>query len=230
MMVMKQLLCGDCIEVMKSLPQNSVDVVITSPPYNVGLNYNSYEDKIDDYKKFSLDWMKSVYDVMAESSRLYVILSDKLIFDIRYVGVDAKFDFVQMLTWCKPNFSGKIPGGRISQDWNNMTEHILLFRKGKRSSMLAGFDVGTTTHNYFVLASPQSNFKKDKRFHPAQFPMELPFKILSRTPGKTVLDPFMGSGTVGIACKRLGRDFIGIDIDPDYVKLSEDRINDYSIE
>ena len=83
----------------------------------------------------------------------------------------------------------------------------------------------SNTHSYFEICTPQSNFKEG-RFHPAQFPIELPDRIISRTPGNIVMDPFMGSGSTGIAAIKNQRNFIGIEIDPDYYEIAKKRIKE----
>jgi DNA modification methylase len=133
-----------------------------------------------------------------------------MIWWFKEIAEGAGWTYVQLLTWCKPNFVST--GKSISQDWNYMSETILLFRKGKRTPMLSDHDAGTT-HNWFNVATPQSNFT-DGRIHPAQMPFRLCRRILARTPGEPVLDPFAGSGQVCRAAKALGRSWVGIELVP----------------
>jgi site-specific DNA-methyltransferase (adenine-specific) len=213
---------GDCIEIMKGMNREIVDLVFTSPPYNVGLSYKSYDDN-DNWDVF-LEWIDGVYkqiaNVTADNGRIYSVLSDRLLFDLKPIQENHGLIFGQLLTWCKPNFGGG--AGRITGDWNYLTEQILLFRKGKRTKMING---ECNTHSYFVIPTPQSNYKEG-RYHPAQFPIRLPNNIISRTPGNVVFDPFMGSGTVGIAAIKNSRGFIGIEIDPDYYAIAKRRIQE----
>lgn len=208
------------------MPDASVDIVFTSPPYNVGLAYIAYDDNRE-WNEF-IDWLTSVYKeierVLSDGGRIYSVLSDKLLFDLKPIQDKLGLTFVQILTWCKPNLCGGT--SRISGDWNFLTEHILLFRKGKRTPMQNG---NSNTHSYFVIATPQSNFKEG-RFHPAQFPISLPDRILSRTPGDVVLDPFMGTGSTGLASIRNKRNFIGIEIDPNYFSVAEKRVKEAQIQ
>jgi len=218
------LYLGDCLEMMKEIPNDSIDVVFTSPPYNCGLPYESYNDNLsnEDFYQFNESWIHSCYSIMSvNGSRLYVVCSGKMIFDLRIIGENIGYKFAQVLTWCKPNLSSG--GGKISGDWNFLSEKIMLFRKGKRTAMI---NADTNTHDWFVIPSPQSNFKKDKKVHIAQFPLGLPKRILSRTPGDVILDPFMGSGTTGVACVQTGRKFIGIEIEPKYFDIAVKRIKD----
>ncbi len=82
-----------------------------------------------------------------------------------------------------------------------------------------------TTFNWFNISSPQSQFNGEKRkVHPAQFPVELAYRLLARTPGDVVLDPFCGSGSTLVAARKLGRHSIGIDVSADYIRIAEQRL------
>ena len=197
------------------IPDESIDIIFTSPPYNVDLEYNSYDDDLsdEDYEKFAWSWMSEAYRVLKFTGRMYIVISDSLLFFYKRISDAIEYlNFGQILTWCKPNLAGGTT--KITGDWNRLTEHILLLRKGSKTPMLDGHT--TTTHSYFVIASPQKNYKREIKIHPAQFPVMLPYRILSRTPGNVVLDPFSGSASVGVACKRLNRSFIGIELDHKY--------------
>jgi DNA modification methylase len=210
-----------CIEGMLSLPPESIGMILTSPPYNVGLKYDGYDDNLpdDEFKSFNRSWLEVAYGRTQESGRLYTIVSDTMLWWFREVAEAVGWQFAQKLTWCKPNFVGK--AGRISGDWSHMTEDILLFRKGKRTPMLHG---ESTTHNWFVETAPQSNYKEG-RIHPAQLPLGLCRKIIGRTPGDPVCDPFAGSGSVLVAAKELGRAFIGFDIVSSVAERANERID-----
>ena len=159
MTYLNKIICGDSLEIMKwKLAPESVDIIITSPPYNIGLEYDTYEDNIssEEYMYFTDEWLASAYRVTKDTGRLYCVLDDRLIWKVKPLAESLKWNYVQLLAWCKPNFSGK---GRINGDWNFMNEYVLLFRKGKRSMMLTS-DI-TTTHSWFKETAPQTNFKKD---------------------------------------------------------------------
>lgn len=212
MLPINQILIGDCREVMAGFPAESVGVILTSPPYNVGLKYEGFDDRLpeEDFRQFNFEWLQQAYRVAMDTARLYAVIGDKMLFWFRDYAEKAGWTYGQILTWCKPNFASH-PSG-ISQDWNIMSEHILLFRKGKRTPMLNSNGMATT-HNWFVEAVPQSNFKEG-RIHPAQMSLKLCKKILSRTPGEPILDPFCGSGQVLRAAKALMRAFVGVELVP----------------
>lgn len=211
MLPLGEIVIGDCREVMATFPPESVGLILTSPPYNVGLNYDGFDDNLpeNEFRQFNREWLEQAYRVAIDTARLYVVLHGEMLWWFRECAESVGWNYGQMLTWCKPNF---VSPSRISQDWNNMSEYILLFRKGKRTPMLNSNGIATT-HNWFVEATPQSNFKEG-RIHPAQMPLRLCKKIISRTPGEPILDPFAGSGQVLRAAKALGRAYLGVELVP----------------
>ena len=195
--------------------------MITSPPYNVGLNYGvAYQDKksVDEFKEINESWLKILYPVCKESSRFYVAVAESMIWWFKPMSESLGWTYGQMLVWCKTNISSP---RKISGDWNYMTDWFLLFRKGKRGPMLNSGD--SRTFNWFALATPQSNHK-EKRIHPAQWPTKLMRLIISRTPGEIILDPFMGSGSALLSAKQLGRQAIGIELEERYCELAVKRL------
>ena len=203
------------------LADESVGNILTSPPYNVGLGYDGFDDNMtdDEFVEFNAAWLKEGYRVISDGGRLYAVISDKMLWWFRGIAEDAGWSYVMKLAWCKPNFVGQ--AGRITNDWNYMTEDILLFRKGKRTPMLNGY---STTHNWFVETTPQSNHKGG-RIHPAQWPVSLCRRILSRTPGEPVLDIFCGSGSAMVAAKQLGIKYIGVDIVETVARRAKSRVD-----
>jgi len=220
-----KIICRDFLEIWGGIPQFTIDITITSPPYNIGLDYDTYDDTLSEleYEKFSGQWLANLYDITKDTGRLYLVLDDHLIWNLKPIAEEIGWKYVQLLTWCKPNFAAK---NRISGDWNKMTEHVLLFRKGKRNPMLSAWK-HTTTHSWFKETAPQTNFKKDylKKVHPAQMPVNLIRRWISRTPGQVVLDPFCGAGSVCIAARDMGRDYIGIDLSEEYCRLARERLS-----
>lgn len=215
---------GDALETLSRLSDadQRVGIVLTSPPWNVGLQYEVYEDDLpeQDFKERMQTWLYWTHGMATEGARAYVVVSDAMLFWFRGLAEREGWKWAQLLVWCKPNFAVH---GRISGDWNNMTEWILLFRKGKRTPMVSS-PIQATTHNWFTIPTPQRNFYKDQKLHVAQWPIELPMRILSRTPGDVVLDPFMGSGTTLRAAKDLGRKAIGIEIVEEYCEIAARRL------
>ena len=216
--MLNEIIVGDCVEVMRSFPDESIGMILTSPPWNVGLKYEGFSDDLpdDEFKEFNRRWLEQVYRVAKEGARAYVVVSDRMLWWLRSMGEEVGWNYVQLLMWCKPNI---VCPNRVSGDWNYMTENILLFRKGKRTPMNNAWGI-VNTFNWFVETVPQSNFREG-RIHPAQFPFSLCKKIIARTPGEPVLDPFAGSGQVLRAARALERTYIGIELVPSVAEKAQ---------
>ena len=216
---------GDCREISKAIPDEIVDIVFTSPPYNVGLNYSGYDDKLpeDDFWQFQKDWLTDAFRVARDGARLYVTVGDAMLWRFQSLAKAQGWRFHQLLVWCKPNLVGA-GRGRISKDWNTLSEWCLLFHKNKRTPMQAG-PRGVNTHNWTVAASAQSNFKGlQRKVFPAQMAYRVAYTWLARTPGDIIWGPFAGSGTTCMAAKALGRCYIAAEIDPDTAMLARERV------
>lgn len=214
------ILTGDAVDLMSQMPDESVNIVLTSPPYNIGLKYDGFSDELsqEDFEAFTRSWLTEAYRVTADHGRMMAIVHDEMLWWMRPMLEDIGWNWGQLLVWCKPNFVGGT--GRNSGDWNRMTEHIIQVRKGKRTPMLAA---DCTTHNWFLESTPQSNFNEG-RIHPAQLPLALCSHLLARTPGDMVLDPFAGSGSVLIAARGLGRQWLGFELVEEVAQRARDRM------
>lgn len=218
-----QVIEGDCLEVMKGIPDNSMDFCIADPPFNVDKDYqNGFNDKKLESDYFG--WLKErcgeIYRTLKDSGRLYIFNTDKNIFILKPLLEALGFSYVQTLIWFGPNLVNN--GTKISWDWHCMHEPILLMRKGKRTPMLNAGEI-TNAFSVLVHTRPQTNFHEG-RFHIAQKPLTLLKSIIARTPGQLGLDPFLGVGTFAKAMKDLERDFIGIEINPFYCAIARERL------
>jgi len=218
---LNKIICGDCLKVMKKMPDECIDLCIADPPFNVGKDYGNFDDKKSEIKYWT--WLEKriteIFRLLGENSRFYIFHTDKNIFTLKPICEKIGFKFHQTLIWYGPNLVGS--GGRISRDWSCMHENILLFHKGKRTPMLSSHK--TNCFSVQVHVRPQSNFKGG-RDHVAQKPYGLLTSIVSRSPGEVILFPFLGSGIDTRAAKDLHRNFIGIEINPKYCKIAEDRL------
>jgi len=216
---------------MKGFPDQSIPLVVTDPPYNCGKSYGKWKDNMPEkqYWKWYKEVFKEIYRVMAEG---YCYVSskannskDKQNFKVISMLEKIGFVFLQTIIWYRPNAS---KGGIRTLHWIPTHEPINFFQKGCPEFMLIpdrAFRI--LSHDVIVVASPQRNYKNG-RFHITQKPLKLYKTLISRTPGDLVFDPFVGSGTSAVAALQLGRNFIGIDIEPKNVKLSRDRISGFT--
>jgi modification methylase len=243
------ILRGDCIEVLKGLPDKSVDMVFADPPYNLQLGGdllrpdNSKVDAVDDdwdkfdsfaaYDAFTRAWLGECRRVLKDEGSLWVIGSYHNIFRLGAAMQDLGFWVLNDIIWRKSNPMPNFKGTRFT----NAHETLIWAAKSRDQKRytfnydaLKAFNEDTQMRSDWTLALCTGNERlKDEdgaKAHPTQKPEALLHRVLlsaSRV-GDVVLDPFFGTGTTGAAAKRLGRHFIGIERDETYAKLAEKRI------
>ena len=214
---MNKVIQGDCLEVMKGIPDKSVDCIITDPPY--GMNYqSSWRTATEKFKKIendnNIDWfpefIKECYRVLKDNSHIYIFCNDYNISKFRDLQESVGFKNKRTLVWVKNNHTS----GDLLGDYANKTEFINYAQKGRR--LLNG---GRDTN---VL-----NFSRvSKLEHPTQKPVDLNEYLIRKSTNEndTILDPFAGSGTTGVACKNLNRNFILIEEEQEYIDIINKRL------
>jgi len=243
------ILRGDCIEVLKGLPDKSVDMVFADPPYNLQLGGdllrpdNSKVDAVDDdwdkfesfaaYDAFTRAWLVECRRVLKDEGSLWVIGSYHNIFRLGAAMQDLGFWVLNDIIWRKSNPMPNFKGTRFTNAHETMI-WAAKSRDQKRYTFnydaLKAFNEDTQMRSDWTLALCTGGERlKDEngdKAHPTQKPEALLHRVLlsaSRV-GDVVLDPFFGTGTTGAAAKRLGRHFIGIEREETYAKLAEQRI------
>ena len=206
---------GDCIEIMqKDTFQHNIDVVFTSPPYNRKKNdkYDNYDDDVDDYFKFLSD----VVDNCMRIASKYVFINVQATYynktDV-YKLIGKYADILQnIIVWEKSN-----PFPSNGNNITNAYEFFLVFG----SEIFKSND--TYTKNHITTAV---NSESTTSIHKAVMKQEVADWFINKftLKGDTILDPFMGLGTTGISCKKMNRNFIGIELNEEYFKIAEDRI------
>lgn len=231
-----QLMQGDCLELMKNIPDGSVDMVLTDPPYGTtACKWDSvipFEPMWEQLKRIT---KKNGAIVMTASQPFTsaLVMSNPKMFSYEWVWVKSKITGVlnakkmpvrkheQILVFCDTkstgtyNAQGLIRKGTTTRQGGNSDNY------GSRSS--APYVQEFTNWPRDVIEIPSEG----KTVHPTQKPVAL-MEYLIKTytnEGETVLDFTMGSGTTGVAAKNLGRNFIGIELDPDYFQIAKDRID-----
>ena len=247
------LILGDCIEELKKLEDNSIDLLITSPPYNVGINYDNHNDNLseNDYWEFTKKWLDQTYRIMKIGGRICINIpimgnnpsmkkSNEYLFHLpKYLNIiKEQFLLRECITWIKSYaeydenvFCGANTawGSYLSPSCpylRSFSEFIIVAHKitpklqHKGISDLTKEDFLKFTKNVWFFPS------ESKRIHPASFPEELPLRCIKLFSyiGDTVIDPFMGSGTTGVVCKKINRRFIGIEKSEKYFIMAKQRI------
>lgn len=213
---------GDCLSLMKKLPDNSIDLVVTDPPYDVhagkggGAFGNRSSFKEIDFMSNGFD--KSILDELIRVMKkvnIYIFCSQKQIpLLINYFAVENKCNW-NLLTWHKTN-----PVPACKNKYLSDTEFIF-FAREKGVPILGEYK---TKKTYYV--TPLNTREKKLYNHPTVKPQEILQNLIvnSSNENDIVLDPFMGSGSTGVAALNNKRRFIGIELNKEYVKTATDRI------
>ena len=233
----------DALKGLRSIEKDSVHLIITSPPYNLGIDYGKYEDNRDnaDY----LTWMNTIWEecnrVLCNGGRLCINIGENKRTTIEippfcaFINQCVQLDMFYRGTiiWDKNSAAKHTAWGSWKSPSNPHLvprhEYILVFSKG--SYKLTGGKGDMTSEEFMLYTRTVWKFgteSKKKIGHPAPFPVELPRRLIKfySYQDQTVLDPFAGSGTVGVACVELKRKYILIEHSEDYCEISKKRIFD----
>ena len=214
---MNKIICGDCKKIMCGM--NDFDIIITDPPYNQNYKYNKYKDKksIKDYLEI-LSIIK-VPCVIIHYPEETINLLPKIFGDVKQV-VSWVYNSNtgkqhRLISWwgCRPDFK------KVRQSYKNLKDKRIIERikQGK---------IGAKLYDWWEIQQVK-NVSKEKTNHPCQIPEKVIENIILTTTmeNDTILDPFMGSGTIGVMAKKLNRNFIGIEISEEYCSIAKERIN-----
>lgn len=231
-----KILQGDCLQVMKQIPSGSVDCTVSSPPYNVGIDYGDFNDEKQwkEYRNLMEDVLTELFRITRNGGRvcwnipsfssrqnLYFIFQEIL----RKVGF---FQYAEII-WDKGQISSRTAWGSFASasEPNILPSHeyILVFYKGEKNH---GVGENTISKENFIKwtdgmwsFTPETNSE-----HPAPFPIELPQRCIEMFSykGETIFDPFIGSGTTALAAKKVGRKYIGVELSEKYVRIANERL------
>lgn len=216
----------NCINVMKNhIDNESVDLIVTDPPYliNFKANYRKYDDKFsspiknDNNPELISEYIKECYRILKNDSAMYMFCSfDKV--DFFKQELEKYFNVKNMIIWVKQN--GTM--GDLEAQFGKQYEIIFLVNKGRKKIN------GKRLTDVWEFGRVSSETQQ----HQNQKPIALIEQCIEKhsNKGDVVFDGFMGSGTTGVACKNLGRDFIGVEIDENYYKMAESRINEKMVQ
>jgi modification methylase len=249
LMDVDQILLGDCIEKLKQLPDESVDLVFADPPYNLQLerdllrpNNNSRVDGVhqawdkfdsfEAYDRFTRGWLGQCQRVLKPNGAIWVIGSYHNIFRLGAQLQDLGFWIHNDIVWRKTNPMPNFRGTRFT----NAHETLIWAGRDQSARVTYNYDAMKTGNDdlqmrsdwLFPICSGPERLKDEsgRKAHPTQKPEALMHRIILATTnaGDVVLDPFFGTGTTGAVARRLGRNWIGIERDPHYAAAAEARI------
>ena len=242
-----RILKGDCIEIMRGLPDKSVDMIFADPPYNLQLGGDLHRpdgstvDAVDDewdkfasfaiYDNFTKAWLKEARRVLKDDGTIWVIGSYHNIFRVGTAIQDEGYWILNDIVWRKANPMPNFKGTRFT----NAHETLIWASKSEKARYTFNYRAMKTLNDELQMRSDwvmpicggQERLKRNgTKAHPTQKPEALLYRILlaCTKPGDVVLDPFFGTGTTGAVAKRLGRHWMGIEREDAYIEVAEERI------
>lgn len=217
---------GDCLEVMKNIEDGSVDLVVTDPPYKTitggdsnGANSERPKGMLQGNRKLFKhqnikisSWMPEIYRVLKEGSHCYIFTNSLNLQEMLNEATKVGFKLHNLLVWEKNNCTP-------SQYYMKNCEYILFLRKGK-AKWINNIGDSKTVHKFNNIIG--------NKLHPTEKPVDLLeyYLLNSSEPNDIVFDPFMGSGSTGVACLNTNRNFIGIELDEGYFNIAQNRIEE----
>lgn len=245
----------DCLEGMKSIPSGLINLTVTSPPYNIGKEYEELIH-LKDYVSWCEGWIKEIHRISAHNGTFwlnvgYFEVPDKgLAVPIPYLLWDkTPFYFIQEVVWnyaagvaCKKRYSPR--NEKLLwyvKDFNDYVFNLddvrdpdVKYPNQKKNGKLKCNPLGKNPTDVWQIAkvtSGENRASVERTSHPAQFPMEMIDRIIkaSSKDGDIILDPFMGSGSTAECAMRNNRYVIGFELENKYIQLAEQRITNMSI-
>ncbi|KQO79795.1 site-specific DNA-methyltransferase [Rhizobium sp. Leaf262] len=240
---------GDCVAALEALPSQSVDAIFADPPYNLQLGGTlhrpdqSLVDAVDNdwdqfasfeaYDAFTRAWLLACRRVLKPNGTIWVIGSYHNIYRVGSILQDMNFWILNDIVWRKtnpmPNFKGRrFQNAHETMIWASRDAKAKSYTFNYEAMKASNDDVQMRSDWLFPICSGGERLKGDdgKKVHPTQKPEALLARVImaSTKPGDVVLDPFFGSGTTGAVAKRLGRHFVGIEREQDYIDAAFARI------
>jgi site-specific DNA-methyltransferase (adenine-specific) len=240
---------GDCLEVLNSLPENSVDLIFADPPYflsNGGISCKAGKmvsvnkadwDKSKGLKEdfnFNLQWLTACKRVLKDNGSIWISGTMHNIYQVGFALQSLEYNLLNEISWLKPN----APPNLSCRYFAHAHETLIWARKHKNVPHTFNYDLmrqwddrispsGKQMRSVWLIPLTPPQEKKAGK-HPTQKPLELLKRIIAASSNENslVLDPFNGSGTTGVAAAMLNRNYIGIDKDPEFLKISVKRLKD----
>lgn len=231
------IICGDAINELKKIPDKSVRLIVTDPPYNLNKDYGNNKDKLEfnEYLDFSRQWLNEAYRILTDDGTIYVFMGMRYISYIYSIlEQEIGMYFNSWITWYYTQGIGKTKGFSPRHD------DILMFTKHPKKFVFNLDDIRIPQKYYRSVnnmrgANPGNVWEfshmhycnKNRKSHPTQKPEGLYERMIlaSSNEGDTILDPFSGSGTLLRVCQQTNRKGIGIEVNPEYIEMTNERLS-----
>jgi modification methylase len=246
---LNRIIRGDCVAAMNKLPEKSVDLIFADPPYNLQLGGdltrpdNSKVNAVDDhwdqfdsfavYDEFTRNWLTAAKRVLKDDGAIWVIGSYHNIFRVGSILQDLGYWILNDVIWRKsnpmPNFKGtRYTNAHETLIWatRNPEQKKYTFNYDAMKALNEGIQMRSDWVLPLCTGSERIKDDQGSKAHPTQKPESLLHRVILSTTneGDVVLDPFFGTGTSGAVAKKLGRHYIGIEREADYIKVARERL------
>jgi len=239
-----RLLQGDSLELLKGVPDRSVDLIFADPPYNLSNGGTTCQngrrvsvDKgrwdvsngIEEDHAFHTAWLREAQRVLKPTGTLWVSGTQHVIFNIGFAMQSLGYHLLNTVTWFKPNAAPNLACRTLTH-----SSELIIWASPRRLTPMAHYfdyasmkeeNGGKQMRDLWSFPTPKASEKRHGR-HPTQKPLALLERVISAAsrPGALVLDPFSGSGTTGVAAVGMERRYLGIERDPEYIALASARL------
>lgn len=250
-----QIINIDCLIGLEKIESDSIDLVVTSPPYNLGIAYDEYDDNktIDEYIKFIREVSKELFRIVKPDGRVCINIpcdgsmrqndKQKIKVDIsciiKYIFYNTGFKYRDKIYWDKQNLKKVTAWGSYESSSNpNILlpfEEVVVFYKKMRKKEKVGTNINEMidkefkeySNGHWVIKGESRKGSNKKDSCPATFPQEIPSRLIKMFSyrGDIVLDPFSGNGTTCLVAKKLGRKYIGFELSKKYTDYANRRIS-----
>lgn len=240
-MEVNRIYLGDCIEIMRTLPDKSIDLVFADPPFNIGIKYDVYNDNMsyEEYYNWSEKWIEETYRLLKNNGTVYIAIGDEFAAEINIILKQTGFYFRNWIVWYYAF------GQNQRKKFNRAHTHLLYFTKDKGEFTFNSKDIRVPSARQLIYKDRRANpmgkipddvwqfsrvcgtFKERLGKHPCQMPESLLERIITVSSNKEdiILDPFGGTGTTATVAKKLKRHFVTMEISEDYYNLILKRLD-----
>ena len=241
MMKLDKVYFGDCIKIMHSFPEKSVDLVFADPPFNIGIKYDKYKDNLtyDEYYDWSKKWITETYRALKDKGSIYIAIGDEFASEINLILKQTGSFFRNWIIWYYTF------GQNQRKKFNRSHTHIFYFVKDENNFTFNADEIRIPSARQLIYGDSRANpkgkipddvwgfsrvcgtFKERLGNHPCQMPEAVLERIIkaSSNEGNIILDPFAGSGTTLSVAKKLNRKYIGIEVSKKYCEAIEKRLS-----
>jgi len=215
---MIKLYNGDCLESMDKI---DYDIVVSDPPFNIGYKYNSYKDKMKKEEYYNM-----LSRVIKDKPAVIIHYAEQL----HELSIKLGKAPEKVISWVYNSNTGKqhrqIAFYGIKPDFKKVRQPYKNLKDKRIQKRIAEGKTGAKLYDWWNI-NQVKNISKDKTEHPCQMPLKVMENIIGILPDNLIIcDPFLGSGTTGVACKNLNRKFIGIELDEKYFNIAKERLHD----